>query len=259
MNESRFPRLVLYATLLFLVGPFLVVFIAAFGGEPTLKFPPTSFSTQWFAKVFTIASFRGSFITSLWLGLSATVIALLLGIPVAYALTRYRLPGAAFIQTVLTSPVLVPGLVVGLALLQYFINLGATSVRVTLLVAHTSLLIPYVVRVVSTSLLNLKPEIEEAAISLGASRLTAFRKVILPNIRGGVAAAAVLAFITSFDQVAVSLFLTGPGVSTLPISMLTFMEYNYDPTIAALSTLLILFSIAFVLIFERLLGLSRYV
>lgn len=258
MNEGRVPKLVLFLTLLFLVGPFLVVVIAAFGGEPTLKFPPSSFSTQWFAKVFEVQSFQASFATSLLLGLSATLIALVLGIPVAYALSRYRLPGAALIQTVLTSPVLVPGLVVGLALLQYFVNLGG-AVYTSLLAAHTALLIPYVVRVVTTSLLNLRPDIEEAAISLGASRLVAFGKVVLPNIRGGVAAAAVLAFITSFDQVAVSLFLTGPGVSTLPISMLTFMEYNYDPTIAALSTLLIAFSVLFVLVFERLLGLSRYV
>ena len=258
MNSSRVPVIILFVTLFFLVGPFLVVFIAAFGGEPTLKFPPTSFSTQWFAKVFEVESFRSSFLTSLWLGLMSTGLALALGIPVAYALSRYRLPGAAVVQTLLTSPALVPGLVVGLALLQYFINLGG-AVYPSLLAAHTALLLPYVVRVVSTSLINLKPDIEEAAISLGASRLTAFRLVVLPNIRGGVAAAAVLAFITSFDQVAVSLFLTGPGVSTLPISMLTFMEYNYDPTIAALSTLLIIFSIGLVLVFERLLGLSRYV
>ncbi|OLV16948.1 ABC transporter permease [Deinococcus marmoris] len=258
MNSSRVPIIILYLTLVFLVGPFLVVFIAAFGGEPTLKFPPTSFSTQWFTKVFEVESFRSSFLTSLGLGLMSTSLALALGIPVAYALSRFRLPGAVVIQTVLTSPALVPGLVVGLALLQYFINLGG-SVYPSLLAAHTALLLPYVVRVVSTSLINLKPDIEEAAISLGASRLTAFRLVVLPNIRGGVAAAAVLAFITSFDQVAVSLFLTGPGVSTLPISMLTFMEYNYDPTIAALSTLLIIFSIGLVLVFERVLGLSRYV
>ncbi|MDB5045156.1 MAG: Spermidine Putrescine transporter permease component potC [Deinococcus sp.] len=258
MTSSRLPRVVLYLTLLFLVGPFLVVFIAAFGGEPTLKFPPSSFSTQWFGRVLGVEAFRGSFWTSLWLGLASTGLALLLGVPVAYALSRYRLPGAAAVQTLLTSPALVPGLVVGLALLQYFVNLGG-SVYPSLLAAHTALLLPYVVRVVSTSLVNLRPDIEEAAMSLGASRLTAFRLVVLPNIRGGVAAAAVLAFITSFDQVAVSLFLTGPGVSTLPIAMLTFMEYNYDPTIAALSTLLIAFSVGLVLIFERLLGLSRYV
>lgn len=258
MTPSRLPRVVLFLTLLFLVGPFLVVFIAAFGGEPTLTFPPTSVSTQWFAKVFTVESFRASFLTSLWLGLTSTVLALALGIPVAYALSRYRLPGAALVQILLTSPALVPGLVTGLALLQYVVNLGG-GVYPSLLAAHTALLLPYVVRVVSTSLVNLRPDIEEAAISLGASRLAAFRQVVLPNIRGGVAAAAVLAFITSFDQVAVSLFLTGPGVSTLPISMLSYMEYNYDPTIAAISTLLIVFSIGLVLIFERALGLSRYV
>lgn len=259
MKESPLPLALLILLLLFLVGPFVVVFISAFSGEPTLAFPPHSFSTHWFAKALSLEAFRLSFLTSLWLGLGSTLLALALGIPVAYAFSRYAIPGAAAVQLILTSPLILPALVIGLALLRYFVLVGNNSINLGLLLGHTALLLPYAVRVVGASLANLPRDIEDAALSLGATPTQTFFKVVLPNIRGGVAAASVLAFITSFDQVPVSLFLSGPGVTTLPIQMLLFMEYTYDPTIAALSTLLIGFSILFVLFTERLLGVSRYV
>jgi putative spermidine/putrescine transport system permease protein len=132
-------------------------------------------------------------------------------------------------------------------------------VTASLLVGHTALLLPYTVRVVSSSLANLRVDIDDAAVTLGATRLQAFFKVVLPNIRAGVAAAFVLAFITSFNQVPVSLFLTGPGVSTLPIEMMAYMETSYDPSIAALSTLLVVFTIVLVAVTEKVLGISKYV
>jgi putative spermidine/putrescine transport system permease protein len=111
---------------------------------------------------------------------------------------------------------------------------------------------------VYASLTNLRVDIEEAAITLGASRLRTFFMIVLPNIRGAMVAAFLLAFVTSFNQVPVSLFLTGPGISTLPIEMLGHMENTFDPSIAALSTLLVLFTMAFVLLTERVLGISKY-
>jgi putative spermidine/putrescine transport system permease protein len=184
---------------------------------------------------------------------------LALGVPVAYALSRYVFPGREVLRTVLTLPLIVPGIIVGLALLNHMVLLYNLPVLASLLVGHTALLVPYAVRVVSASLANLRVDIDDAAVSLGATRWQAFAKVVLPNIRGGMAAAAVLAFITSFNQVPVSLFLTGPGVSTLPIEMMAYMETSYDPSIAALSTILVLFTIALVALTEKLLGISKYV
>jgi putative spermidine/putrescine transport system permease protein len=143
--------------------------------------------------------------------------------------------------------------------MHYMVLLFNLPVFSSLVVGHTALLLPYAVRVVSSSLANLRLDIEDAAMTLGATRLQAFFKVILPNIRAGVAAAFILAFITSFNQVPVSLFLTGPGLSTLPIEMMAYMETSYDPSIAALSTLLVLFTIAVVAATEKLLGISQYV
>ena len=253
----------LYASLvllyILLLGPYIIIFVAAFGAEATLAFPPSGFSLRWFVNVFQTSQFVESFWLSLQLGLLATFIALLLGIPIAYALVRFHFPGRGLVETIFSAPILVPGLVIGFAMLRYFVLVGNLNIFTGLLIGHIAILFPYSVRVVSSSLRNLDPAIEEAAISLGAGRLRAFLLVVLPNIRSGIGAAFILAFIVSFNNVPVSLFLTGPGVTTLPISMLVYMEYYFDPTIAALSTLLIIFTIVLVQGAERALGLSKFV
>lgn len=260
MNRiSRAAAAMLAAALFFLLAPFIVVFVAGFSGDETLAFPPLSYSWRWLAHVFTVDGFQRSFVTSMVVGVCSTLAALALGVPVAYALVRRKLPGQEVVRTLVTLPLIVPGIIVGLALLNHMVLVYNLPVLASLLVGHTALLLPYAVRVVSASLANLRADIDDAAVTLGATRAQAFFKVVLPNIRGGIAAAAVLAFITSFNQVPVSLFLTGPGISTLPIEMMSYMETSYDPSIAALSTLLVLFTIGVVAATERLLGISRYV
>jgi len=260
MNRISAPALaMLLATLAFLLGPFVVVFVAGFSGDETLAFPPKTWSWRWMAHVFTVDAFQRSFMTSLLVGVGSTLAALGLGVPVAYALARRQLPGQEVVRTLLTLPLIVPGIIVGLALLNHMVLVYNLPVLASLLVGHTALLLPYAVRVVSASLANLRADIDDAAVTLGATRVQAFFKVVLPNIRGGIAAAAVLAFITSFNQVPVSLFLTGPGISTLPIEMMSYMETSYDPSIAALSTILVVFTILVVATTEKLLGISKYV
>lgn len=259
MKNSRFLQVCLVLLLVFLIGPFLVIFAASFGNESIMTFPPKGYSLKWFAKVFTVETFADSFWTSLEVGIAATFTALLLGIPVAYALIRHSFPGKGAVEIVFSSPAVVPGLVVGFALLRFFILLGDLPIVLGLYLGHAAILFPYTVRVVSASLRNFDPSVEEAAVSLGAGRLRSFLLVVLPNIRAGIVAAFILAFITSFNNVPVSLFLTGPGVTALPIQMLIYMEYNFDPTIAALSSLLILLTVIVVQAAERALGISRYV
>ena len=245
--------------LFFLLGPFAVIILAGFSAGDTLAFPPQGLSLRWYLTVFTIESFQGGFLLSLALAIGSTLAALVLGVPVAYAVARYRVPGGEAMRTLLTSPIIIPAIIVGLALLRYFVIPLGIGIVPALFLGHTALLIPYAVRVVGASLDNLRPDIEEAAVLLGANRLQAFFLTVLPNIKGGILAAFILGFISSFNQVPVSLFLTGPGVSTLPIQMLGYMEFTYDPSIAALSALLALMSMLIVLGAERSLGLSRYV
>jgi putative spermidine/putrescine transport system permease protein len=260
MKQGPIINLILVLTLVFLLGPFLLIFAASFGSAPTLAFPPRgALSVTWFERVFAIQMFIDAFETSLKIALYASVTALILGVPVAYAVVRYQFPGKDLIEVVFSSPAIVPGLVVGLALLRYFVLISNLPVTLGLYLGHTAILFPYSVRVVSSSLRNLSLSIEEAAISLGASPLRTFILVVMPNIRSGIVAAFILAFITSFNNVPISLFLTGPGVATLPIRMMLYMEYNYDPTIAALSTLLIIFTVAIVQAMERILKVSARV
>lgn len=250
---------IIAVTLTFLIGPFIIIIFAGASAGEALAFPPDGLSLRWYLKVFTIESFRQSFVLSMGLAIFGTLAALLLGIPAAYALNRYDLPGAETIRTIVASPIIVPGIIVGLALLRYLVIPLDFTVTLALFLAHTALVLPYAVRVVSSSLNNLRSDMEEAAVLLGCTRMQAFTKVVLPNIRGGVLAAFILGFVTSFNQVPVSLFLSGPGVKTLPIDMLAYMEITYDPSVAALSALLAFMSLAIVFVAERLLGFSRYV
>jgi putative spermidine/putrescine transport system permease protein len=251
--------LILAVVFTFLIGPFLVIVAASFSAGETLAFPPQGFSVRWILKVFTVESFRQSFVTSMILAVGGTLVALALGIPAAYAMSRYRLPFAETVRTIVSAPVIVPGIIVGLALLRYFVVPLGVPITLALFMAHTALVLPYAVRVVSASLANLRSDIEEAAVLLGSSRTGAFFSVVMPNIRGGILSAFILGFVTSFNQVPVSLFLSGPGVRTLPIDMLGYMEIVFDPSIAALSSLLAFLSMGIVLMAERFLGFSRYV
>jgi len=253
-----YSRTILFLSLVFLIGPFGIIILAGFSAGETLTFPPQGLSLRWYITVFTIKDFQDAFVLSILVGTVATVFALILGVPVAYALSRYDVPGGEAIKTLVTAPIIVPGIIVGLSLLRYIVFQFDVPITFTLFIAHTALLVPYCVRVVSASLENLRADIEEAAVLLGMSRLPVFFVIVLPNIRSALMVAAILSFITSFNQVPVSIFLSGPGVSMLPIQMLSYLEYNYDPSIAALSALLAGGSILLVFFAERVLGLSRY-
>lgn len=259
MTEKWTSRLILGLTLTFLIGPFLIIIIAGLSAGQSLAFPPNGVSLKWYLKVFEIESFRDSFILSMALAIFGTLIALALGVPAAYALNRYKIPYAETIKTIVAAPIIVPGIIVGLALLRYLVLPIGLTVTLALFFAHTALVLPYAVRVVSSSMTNLRSDMEEAAVLLGCTRLEAFFKVVLPNIKGGVLAAFILGFVTSFNQVPVSLFLSGPGVRTLPIDMLAYMEITYDPSVAALSALLAFLSVGIVFLAEKFLGFSRYV
>ncbi len=259
MTRHLFIPLTLMLVIGFLIGPFLIIVAASFSAGDTLAFPPQGFSLKWIAKVLTVESFRDSFAMSMFLAIGGTFAALLLGIPAAYAMSRYKLPFSETIRTIVSAPIIVPGIIVGLALLRYFVVPFGIGITLALFLAHTALILPYAVRVVSASLTNLRSDIEEAAVLLGSSRLGAFFRVVLPNIRGGILSAFILGFVTSFNQVPVSLFLSGPGVRTLPIDMLGYVEIVFDPSVAALSSLLAFLSIGIVFMAERFLGFSRYV
>lgn len=240
----------------FLLGPLIIIFGSSVSDTSFLAFPPQGITLHWFANIWEISAFRRTIITSMQIALLGTGLALLIGIPAAYALNRYRIQLPGWLSTLFVLPILVPEIVIGFSLLRS-VNVGAgVPVFFALLIGHTLLVLPYVVRVISASLASFDFSIEEAAISLGSRPVKTFFTIVMPNVRSGVIAAFILSFITSINDVSVSLFLTGPGVSTLPIQILAHVEQFFDPTIASVSVLLMGLTIIVMIIVERTLGLT---
>jgi putative spermidine/putrescine transport system permease protein len=182
---------------------------------------------------------------------------LLLGLPAAFALVRFPTPGATAVRSLLLSPLIFPVLVTGLALLQLFSRLGWGSVPINLLIAHILVTSPYVVRTVSASLMLADVTLEEAARTLGANRWRTFRRVTLPQIAPGVAAGGLFAFMVSFDNYPVSMWLADAQNDPMPMLIYRKATSVFDPSVATISTLLIGLAIVVVLILDRLVGLRR--
>jgi len=258
MPTKLHPALIGFTVLvfIFLVGPLIIVLGAALSDTTYLTFPPQGLSLRWFENIFAIDAFRRTILTSLQVAFLSTFIALLIGIPASYAMSRYRIELPKWLSTLFVLPVLVPELVLGFSLLKNLAFQFNAPIFLSLVVGHTILILPYVIRVISASLASFDFSIEEAAISLGSPPLKTFFTVLLPNVRSGVIAAFILAFITSINDVSISIFLTGPGISTLPIQLLAHMEQFFDPTVASVSVLLMVLTVAVMAVVERTLGLT---
>lgn len=236
----------------FIFAPLVLIALTSFSTESYISFPPVGFTLDWYGKVFANKTFMEAFRLSFGVSVAATFIALVVGIPGAYALSRYRFPGKKFIKDLFFSPNIVPQVVLGFALFTFIIVKLRLNVQVALLLGLAVSVVTYAFRIVGASIESLDYAIEEAGMSLGASRLTVFFKIVLPNISSGIVSAFLLAFINAFNNVTLTIFLSGPGVVTLPVAMMSYIEYNYDPTVSALSVLLMLMSLVIMVLSEKL-------
>ena len=258
MKNRIHPALIVITvfTFLFLLGPLIVIIGSALSDTSYLTFPPRVIETPWFTNIFEVSAFTRTMGTSFMLAIGGTTISMLIGIPAAYALARYRVELPAFLGNVFVLPILIPEIVLGFSLMKSLASGFGLPIIVALLIGHALIVLPYTVRVVGASLNSFDFSIEEAAVSLGCTRIKAFFIVVIPNIRAGIIAGFILAFITSLNDVSISIFLTGPGVSTLPIQLLAHMEQFFDPTIASVSVLLMGVTVAVMAVVERTLGLT---
>ncbi len=243
---------------LFLVAPILVVIIVSFGGAAFLQFPPQSYSFRWYANLGEYPDFLYSFWLSLVLATATAAASTLIGTLGAFAMARHRFTGRALLGAFVMSPLVLPGLVTGIALLQFFSFLRTEPSFWRLLLGHTVVTVPYVVRTVGAVLVGFDRSLEEAARGLGAGPWAATRLITLPLIKPGLVAGAVFAFILSFDNVAVSIFLTTPRLVPLPIQIYNYVESSAKPIIASISTLQIAVILLLLLAAEKLVGFSRY-
>ena len=225
--------------LLYLVAPVIVVVATAFTTTAYPVFPPQGFTLQWFERFLGMPEFTEAIRRSALLAFSSTLVATVLGTFSALSLARYRFRGREAISASMLSPILFPTIVFGLALLVFYSRVGLSGSFIGLVIAHSVLTTPFVIRLVMASLAEFDPAVEEASRNLGAGWWRTFLQVTLPLIRPGVIAGAVFAFIISFDELVVTLFLAGPDMTTLPVRIYTYVEFSSDPTISAISTMLI--------------------
>ena len=243
----------------YLMLPVVVIALASFSRTSYLTVPPKGLTLRWFGAVLGDPEYVHAMVLSLVLALVATAGSLVTGLAASYALIRRRVRGSALVSALLNAPLVFPGVVIGVALLQFYAAVRMNGTLLGLAVAHMVITVPYVVRAVTASLQGIDPELENAARVLGASGSVAFFTVTLPLIRPGVAAGALFSFIVSFDNVPVSIFLLGPGQMTLPVKIFTAIEYGVDPSIAAVSTMLIALTGIGLAVAERWIGFHRFV
>lgn len=246
------------AILVFIAAPIVVTVAVSFSTLPFLMFPPVGFTWSWFGRALVNREFLDGLRLSLEIGLIAAVASSLLGTAAALGLARANMRGAAVIQAFLLSPLVFPMLVTGIAFLQFFNVWAFRAAFWQLAIAHTVITLPYVVRTVTASLQLLDRNLEAVARTLGAGPLEVLVKVTLPLILNGIVAGAVLAFVTSFDNFPVSMWLVNAEYRTLPLTIFSLIDRFLDPTIAAISSLTVVLSLITAIVVERAVGLRRF-
>lgn len=240
-----------------LLAPGLLVLVTSFSAGDFLSFPPPGLSLRWYQALLSNGTLMSALGTSAILALIVAAVALLVGGPAAYAIARLEFPGRGVLLAMLTAPLLLPTLVLGLGLLLVLQPLGLAATWPGLVLGHCLVAIPFAVRIMTTAFAAVPKELEAAAWTLGATPFQAALRVTLPNAAPGAIAAAVLTFLVSFDETVISLFLVGPRLTTLPVEMFRYAERTTDPLIAALAMSLIAFAILMVALVERLMGFTR--
>jgi putative spermidine/putrescine transport system permease protein len=253
------PIAVVFHTLVvvFMLAPLVVICLVAFTPANTLTLPTTEFSLRWFAAVFEHPDFVASFVNSLWVGAIAATVAVVLAVAAGLALDRYDFAGRGAVNALFLSPLMIPHLVLGVALLRLFALIGATGSFAWLTLGHIVVTMPYVLRLVLAALSGLDRSAEQAAVTLGASRWTVFRRITVPMILPGITGGWLLAFINSFDELTMSIFVTSPATVTLPVRMYMYATESIDPMMAAVSALMIALTAATMLLLDRIFGLDK--
>lgn len=241
----------------FMLAPLVVIMVVSFTAEDYVRFPPREFGARWYVAAFHNHYFREGLLFSLQVATLVAALAAVLGVLSALILVRYDFPGRATILSVLLMPVAIPHIVIAIALLQFLAVLGLPSAPTGIVAGHLLISLPFVLRMTMTSVVALDPSIERASQSLGASAFQTLRFVTLPMIAPGAVAGTLFAFLISFDEVTISLFLALPGHTSLPAEIFNFASQGSDPVITAVSGAMILFTLVLMLLIERFYGVLR--
>lgn len=271
MKKRRFNTnqislyLFLFIVELFILSPLIICVVNSFNSSSASIFPPEGFSLRWYQNALypvdptsPSPQFKKGLLISLYVALGATLLSLSIGVPAALALVRYRFKGREIIRAFFSSPLIIPRVVFGASLFLLFIRIHVYGSILSLIMSHALLGLPFIIVLLSATLLGVDAATEEAAQDLGANSLKSFLYITLPQMKEGMIIASLFSFITSFDEVDVSVFVTRPGNFTLPIYMMNYSLDYQNPTLAAVSSLLILFSAILAFVAIMFLRVSQY-
>jgi len=242
---------------LFLLLPVAFVVLHSFSPTRYFQWPPTGFTLDWHKKFYASSMFMDAAKNSFTMALIVTPLSLLIGIPASYALVRANFRGKALIQQVILSPLIIPGVVTGVSLLAL---LSAGGVRIGLFGLCLGMLVfalPFAIRALSANLLGIDPRIEEAARNLGAGPIRTFFVIVIPQLKSGVLAASVFIFVEALDNFSIAVFLTDDRTKVLPVAAYQYIKDFDDPTVAAMSTALIVLSVIAVAVLEKAMGFQK--
>ena len=240
--------------------PVVIVVLAGLNSGDYLTFPPQGLSLRWVIGFLTSQTLRTSYLLSLLIAFVVMLISATLGTMAALFLTRVKFPGRSLLRAYFLAPLMLPGLVLGLSLYVFYVvtNVGLARTLPGLVIGHVLVTVPYVIGTVSAALYNFDVALEDAARSLGAGPLRAFRAITLPIISPGVMAGSIFAFIVSFGQFDISLFLSTPNITPLPIAIYNSLRYKFEPTAAAAGVFAIALVVLSMLLTSRLTSLARF-
>ena len=242
---------------IFMLAPLLMVVLVSFTNKGYISMPFDGASLRWYRAILDAPDFIDAFWRSLALGASAATIATLVAVPAGMAIAWHRFPGRDAILGLLLSPLMVPHVVLGIALLRFLTQIGGASTGWGLTLAHTVIVLPYVLRLVVAAATGFDRSVSQAAESLGASGWTIFRKIELPLIFPGVAGGWLIAFINSFDELTMSIFVASASTETLPVKMYNHIAHTIDPLLASVSTVLIVLTLVLMVALDRFYGLDK--
>lgn len=241
----------------FIVAPLVVIILVSFSDKGYISMPFGGASLRWYHAMLEAPELMGAFWLSIWLGLGSALLATAVSVPAAIAIARYRFIGRDALTALLLSPLMVPHVVLGVAFLRFFSLMGWTGSFIALLLVHALIVVPYSLRLTLGAIIGLERDAELAARSLGASRWISFRRILLPLILPGVAGGFVLAFIQSFDEVTMTVFVATPGTTTLPVALYHRVALLTDPVTTSVSTVMIVGTMALMFILDRVVGLDK--
>lgn len=245
-------RLISGAVLLFLIAPVLVIIPLSFNSVPFFSYPMSGMSLRWYQEFFLTGRWQGALHNSLFVAMSVTLLSTVLGTLAALGLSRPNFPWRTAVMTLLISPLVVPGVITAVAMYFFYADVGLLNTFTGLIMAHTTLATPFVVITVTATLVGFDHSLTRAAAGLGGPPFTVFFKVILPLIMPGMISGSLFAFLTSFDELLLALFLAGPDQRTLPKVMFSGVREEISPTIIAAATVLVVISIVMLTTVELL-------